>query len=142
MKSYARSLMAALLCAVCAAGCATMKGPTDEEMIQTTLSTVKTALEGKDVKLLMTTFTKDYADPRVGDRATIEKILSENINSSYTENGKVTMEDMKLTFSDDKKSVKVYPIDLSSVMGAVSVEIVLAKTEEGWLISGVNPDGV
>lgn len=142
MKSYARSLMAALLCAVCAAGCATMKGPTDEEMIQTTLSTVKTALEGKDVKLLMTTFTKDYADPRVGDRAAIEKILSENINSSYTENGKVTMEDMKLTFSDDKKSVKVYPIDLSSVMGAVSVEIVLAKTEEGWLISGVNPDGV
>lgn len=142
MKSYARSLMATLLCVVCAAGCATMRGPSDEELIQTTLKNVKTALEGKDVKLLMSTFADDYADPRVGDRATVEKLLTENINSSYTENGKVGMEDMKLTFSDDKQTVKVYPIDLSSVMGAVSVELVLAKKENAWVITGVNPDGV
>ena len=49
-------------------GCAGMgKGPSDEELIRATIDKVKTALETKNIDLLMTTFGDDFEHPEANE---------------------------------------------------------------------------
>ena len=141
-KKIAKSIAVCLLVAVLAAGCASLNKPSDEDMIQSTLNNVKLALETKDVEALMLSFSEGFEHPQVGGKEDLHKMLKLGLESGYADKGEVKIDQVKLTFSDDKKSVAIYPMDLSSSQGSVSVELVLAKEEAGWLVKTVNVDGV
>jgi len=141
-KKFAQSIAVCLCVAVLMVGCASMKKVSDEELIQTTLNNVKTALEKKDIDLLMATFSEEFEHPQVGGKTEARTLLQTGLSSGYADNGEVKLDQIKLTFSDDKKTVACYPMDLSSGAGAIAVELVLAKEANGWLVKTVNADGV
>ncbi len=123
-------------------GCAGMgKKMSDEEMIRTTINTLKTALEAKDLDLLMTTFSEDFYHPEVGGKADGRELLQAGIDAGYADDGQVILDDMEITMNADGTAT-VYPIDLSSVTGSISVELKLQKETDGWLIVEVTPDGM
>lgn len=132
-------------------GCAGMgKGPSDEELIRSTIDKVKTALETKNIDLLMQTFAEDFEHPEVGGKAEARQMLQLGLESGYADEGKVDLSNMQIKINDDG-TASAYPIDLSSVAGAVSVELVLKKYEvtnekgkkvPAWLVKTVNVDGL
>ena len=142
MQNGLRSLALALVFTLVGVGCATLGKGRDEEQIHAAVARVKDALEKKDIDALMTTFSDNYKDPRVGGKAEARLLLQQGLASGYADNGKVNMDGIKVTLSEDKKKATVYPLDLSSSMGAISVEIIFAKEKSGWLVTGVNANGV
>lgn len=142
MQNGLLGLAVALALTVAGLGCATLGKGRDEEEIHAAVARVKEALEKKDIDALMATFSDNYKDPRVGGKAEARLLLQQGLLSGYADNGKVNMDGIKVTLSDDKTKATVYPLDLSSSMGAISVEIIFAKEKTGWLVSGVNPNGV
>lgn len=132
-------------------GCAGMgKGPSDEELIRATIDKVKTALEAKNIDMLMETFAEDFEHPEVGGKQEVRPMLQLGLESGYAEEGKVDLANMQIKINDDG-TASAYPIDLSSVAGAVSVELVLKKYEvtndkgkkvPSWLVKTINVDGL
>jgi hypothetical protein len=131
-----------LLVGVVVVGCATGGGKkTDEEMIRETVMTMKTALEELNLDLLMTTFSDDFYHPEVGGKEEGRELLQMGIDAGYADDGEVFVDDMEITKKEDGTAT-VYPIDLSGPPGSISVELIMKKEANGWLIVGVNPDGV
>ncbi len=132
------------VCAVAAlfvAGCAGMSGPSDEEMIQSTVAKLKAALEEQDIDMLMATFSEDFEHPEVGGKEDARYMLEMGLESGYAEGGEVSTEDMEIEFLDDG-GASVYPIDLSSYAGSVAVELIMQKDEDAWLIRTIEVDGL
>ncbi len=132
-------------------GCAGMgKGPSDEELIRSTIDKVKTALESKNLDLLMTTFADDFEHPEVGGKEEARQMLQLGLESGYADEGKVDLSNMEIKIAEDGTAT-AYPIDLSSAAGSVSVELVLKKYETtndkgkkvpAWLVKTINVDGL
>jgi len=47
------------------AGCAPTPKKSDDDLIKETVATVKTALEAKDIEMLLTTFSEDFSHPEL-----------------------------------------------------------------------------
>lgn len=141
-KKFAQTFAVCLCASLIAVGCASMKKVSDEELVQTTLNNVKAALEKKDIDALMATFSEDFEHPQVGDKTAARGLLEQGLNSGYADNGEVRIDQIQLSFSDDKKTVKAYPMDLTSSAGSVAVELVMAKEDKGWFVTTVNVDGI
>lgn len=132
-------------------GCAGMgKGPSDQELIRATIDKVKAALEAKNIDMLMQTFGDDFEHPEVGGKDEARQMLQLGLESGYADEGKVDLSNMQIKINDDG-TASAYPIDLSSVAGAVSVELILKKYETtnekgkkvpAWLVKTVNVDGL
>lgn len=137
----AKSMSVCALAAVLVAGCAGMTGPSDEEMIQSTVEQLKVALEEQDLDMLMETFSEDFEHPEVGGKEDARYMLEMGLDSGYAEGGEVSVEDMEIEFLDDG-SASVYPIDLSSYAGSVAVELIMQKDDDAWLIRTLEVDGI
>ena len=139
-----RIFLTVALCAVAGlvVGCATTgHGMSDEDMIKSTVTNMKTALETQDIDLLMSTFSDDFYHPEVGGKEEGRDLLQMAIDAGYADDGQVYLDDMEITMKDDGTAV-VYPIDLSGPPGSISVELILKKEAAGWTIIEVHPDGV
>ena len=139
---YGWTAMMMCLVSVVVAGCAGLgKQMTDEDMIRSTVTTLKTALETKDLDLLMTTFSDDFYHPEVGGKEEGRDMLQTAIDAGYADDGEVFLDDLEITMKEDGTAT-VYPIDLSGPPGSVSVELTLKKEEAGWHIIELSPDGM
>lgn len=137
-------IMATVVCMTIAvfSGCSTLGNQmSDEDMIKQTIGNMKTALETKDIDLLMGTFSDDFYHPEVGGKEEGREMLQTAIDAGYADDGEVFLEDMAITMNEDGTAT-VYPIDLSGPPGSISVELTLKKEETGWLIVEVAPDGM
>lgn len=137
-------VLASALCLTAAliAGCATMGSKmSDEDMIKDTVLSMKTALETKDLDLLMGTFSDDFYHPEVGGKEEGRDLLQMAIDAGYADDGEVYVDDMEITMKEDGTAT-VYPLDLSGPPGSVSVELVLKKEADAWRIIEVHPDGM
>lgn len=137
-------VLASALClsAALIAGCATMGSKmSDEDMIKETVLSMKTALETKDLDLLMGTFSDDFYHPEVGGKEEGRDLLQMAIDAGYADDGEVYVDDMEITMKEDGTAT-VYPLDLSGPPGSVSVELVLKKEADAWRIIEVHPDGM
>lgn len=135
------NLLTVTLCiSVIAAGCAGLgKGPSDEELIRGTLEKMKTALETKNIDMLMETVSNNFNHPEVGGKEEARKMLQLGLDMGYAEGGKVSLENTQITIDKDG-TARAFPIDLSSNMGAVAAEVVLTKEKGQWLVTTVNVD--
>lgn len=142
MKHTLYTMAVCLAAGLLVAGCASMgKKMSNEDMIKQTVATMKTALETKDIDLLMTVFSDDFYHPEVGGKEEGRALLQMAVDAGYADDGEVFTDDMEISIKEDGTAT-VYPIDLSGPPGSISVELVLKKEEGGWLITTVNPDGV
>lgn len=124
------------------AGCATTPKKSDDDLIKETVATVKTALEAKDIDLLMTAFSDDFSHPELaGGKEEGREMLEMAVDAGYIDDGEVSIVDMEITKNDDG-TASVYPIDLSGPPGSISVELVMKKEADVWRIVTINPDGM
>ena len=124
------------------AGCATTPKKSDDDLIKETVATVKTALESKDIEMLLTTFSEDFSHPELaGGKGEAREMLQMGVDAGYADDGEVSIVDMQITKNDDG-TASVYPVDLSGAPGSISVELVMKKEGDVWRIVTVNPDGM
>lgn len=112
----------------------------DEDLVKATIDKVKAALEKLDLDMLMEMFSEDFNHPEVGGKEEARYMLEMGIDMGYADDGEVNLDDMEIEIDGDEATA--YPIELSSPAGAVSIEIVLGKEADKWLITGINPDGM
>ena len=124
------------------AGCATTPKKSDDDLIKETVATVKTALEAKDIEMLLTTFSEDFSHHELaGGKEEAREMLQMGVDAGYADDGEVSIVDMQITKNDDG-TASVYPVDLSGAPGSISVELVMKKEGDVWRIVTVNPDGM
>lgn len=111
----------------------------DEAAILSVLNKLKQAIEGKDINLLMETFSEDFEHPMVGGKAEAKVMLEMGIEMGYADDGEVTMDDLEITFNSDGTATG-YPLDLSGPMGSVAVELTLKKEGNVWKIITLDAD--
>ncbi len=147
----AKRLVLCVAAALIVAGCATTgKGPTDEELINSTLQKVKTALESQNLDMLMETFAEDFSHDQVPDKATAREMLDMGISMGYADDGECNLDRVSVSIDPDGETASAYPVDLSGPPGSISVELILGKREievdgkkqKAWLITTINPDGM
>lgn len=112
----------------------------DEDRIKATVAAMKKALEDLDLDALMETFSEKFHHPEVGGKEEAKYMLQMGIDMGYADDGEVYTDDMEIEIDGDEATV--YPIELSSPAGSISVELVLAHEGDKWLITTVNPDGL
>ena len=126
---------------VLTSGCASLgKGPSDEELIQQTLDQWSAGLVEKDVDKLAATISENFSAREADTKEELIDFIRQGIDAGYFEDAEVTREDAEYTIEEGK--CDVYPVDLSSSMGSVSVGIILSKEDGKWLVSGLEVDGM
>jgi hypothetical protein len=134
--------MMCVLVMVLVAGCATGSKKSDEQLVGEQMQVVKKALESKDIEMLFAAVSEDFDHPEVGDKAELKALASAGLDSGYADDGTCDLANMQLTKKDDG-TIAVYPIDLSSPAGSVSVELVFKKDKDNvWRVLTGNADGV
>lgn len=132
--------MAFALVLTLVAGCAGLKKKSDEELIRETMQTIKTALESKNIDLLMTVVSDQFEHPEVGGKAEAKEMLQMAVDAGYADDGECNLDSMEITMNPDG-TASVYPVDLSGAPGSVSVEFVLKKEADGvWRVVGGDAD--
>ena len=139
MKRVALTLAIVLFAAV-VTGCATTSKPTDDEMIQTTIAAWSAGLTEKNVEKFLTSISEDFASDQAEDKATLGDFIKDAIDSGYLEEGEITLTDAQ--YKKEGDTCTVYPVDLASAAGSVSVELVLTKKDGNWLITAMSVDGL
>lgn len=130
-----------LILALAMAGCATMaKGPSDEELIQETLGIWEEGMLAHDVDKIQLAISENFANERVSSKAELGEMNRRIMESGYLEGMEISMENSEQTREGDV--VTVYPIDLTSPAGALSVKLTLTKEENAWLITSLAVDGM
>ncbi len=140
VKSLKWMMMCGLVMAL-VAGCAGMGKKSDEELIGETMAQFKAALEAKNIDQIMTCVSEKFDHPEVGGKEEAKEMLQMGLDSGYADEGEVSLENMQITKNDDG-TASVYPVEASSVQGSISVEVVLVKEGDKWLVSTINPDGM
>lgn len=139
MKRVTLTIAAALL-AVTMAGCATVGGPSDDEMIQNTLAAWSAGLTEQNVEKCLGTISENFSADQSADKAKLGEFIQDAIDAGYLEEAEVSLDSAQYTKEGDKCTV--YPVDLMSAAGSVAVELVLTKEEGKWLITGMSVDGL
>lgn len=123
------------------AGCASLgKGASDEELIQQTLDQWTAGLVEKDMDKFAATISENFKARESDTKEDLVNFVQQGIDSGYFEDAAVSREDAEYVMEEGK--CDVYPIDLSSSMGSVSVGVILTKEEGKWLVSSLEVDGM
>ena len=128
---------------VVAGGCAGLGGPSDEELISAVVEKWAAAMVKPDVDVVLETYSENFSHYEVPDKASLEEFLNQAVEMGYLEDAEVYLEDAETEIDPEAGTAMVYPIDLSSSAGYVTIELNLAKEEDaGWLITGMDIEGL
>ena len=140
-KMVLMSVMAAILTTIVVTGCATgSSGPSDEEMIKMQLDKWSQGLIEKDLDKFMSTISENFSARQAEDKETLKGFIEQAIEAGYLEEAEVSTEDAQ--FSIENGVCSVYPVDLASMAGSVAVELTLTKEDTGWMVTGMDVDGI
>lgn len=134
-KSIAGKMLVVGILAVFAAGCATMRGPSDEELIQNTLNGWKAALENQDIDAMMAFYSEDFTTDRGNTKEELREFFQGAKDQGYLEGAQADLSAAETTIEDG--TAEVGPIYLSSDAGSLDTTLFLKKEEDGvWRIVG------
>ena len=136
-----------VICAILLGACQALKpGPSDEELIMGQVKAMKEALFAGDVEGVLAVFSENFSHYEVPDKETLAEHLKMGKEMGYldeleTHDAEISLEDAQVTIEDD--SASVYPIDATSDMGCVTLELVFKKEDDGvWRIVSGDVEGV
>ncbi len=140
-KTVSMSVMLALLAAIVVTGCATGgKGLSDEELVKLQLDKWSQGLIEKDMDKFLSTISENFSARQAEDKETLAGFIEQAIEAGYLEEAEVSTEDAQFTFENGVCSV--YPVDLASMAGSVAVELTFTKEDAGWMVTGMDVDGI
>ena len=119
-------------------GCATLGGPSDEDMVGGTVAEMKAGMQAQDVDQIMAVYSEDFEGERGGKeelREMMEYILDEGYLDAIeldTENAVAAVDGPTATYG---------PVDLSGDFGSMTFEYKLQKDNDGvWRIIESTPN--
>ncbi len=133
-------VLAALLLVV-SVGCATSgQKLSDEELVRLQLDQWIAGLVEQDMDVFLATISESFSAPQAPDKQALGDFISQAIDAGYLDDAEVSLEDAQ--FAMEENECSVYPIDLMSMAGSVSVELIFVKEDGQWLIGGMEVDGL
>jgi len=125
-------VVAALL--VC--GCAILaRGPSDEELIASTLAEWKAGLVEEDLDRFMATHSEDFASSQGGGKEELGEFIGGVMDQGYLEDAEVNVEDAETTIEGDTATAS--PVEVEGVFGVMVFEMTLRKEDSTWRIIGM-----
>ncbi len=131
-RSVILMLAVAMVAAVLIGGCRT--GPSDEELIGTTMADWKTALVAEDLDKVMAGYSDDYTSERGDGKEQVRQFMATVFEEGWMDNAKVILEEAETAIEGDKATFG--PVKFTSDRGAMAINYTLKKEEESWRIVG------
>jgi ketosteroid isomerase-like protein len=132
-KNGVVSFVVVALMVVLIGGCrTTARGPSDEEMINNTLTEWQGAVTAKNLDAMMAVYSDAYKGSRGEDKAGVRTFMEQAMQMGYLDGAQVNLEGATTTIEEGKATVA--PVSMSTAMGTVTLTIHLAKEEGGWKI--------
>ncbi len=134
-KSVILNLSLAVLAAVLVYGCQTLGvGPSDEQLVNTTMAEWKAAMVAKDLDKLMAAYSENYVSTRGTGKNSVREFMTRAFERGFMDNVEVKIEDAQITIEGDKTVFG--PVELISDRGTFTLEYTLQKENGAWLIVG------
>ncbi len=134
-RSVILNLSSVVLAAFLVCGCQTLGvGPSDEELISTTMAEWKTALVAQDIDKLMAAYSENYVSTRGTGKDSIREFMARAFEQSFLDSVEVKIEDAQITIEGDKATYG--PVEFVSDRGTFTLEYKLQKEDGAWFIVG------
>ena len=118
-------------------GCQILRwGPSNEELINATLTDWKAALIAQDLDKFMAVYSENFVSMSGEPKATMREFMAGVFEEGILDGLEVNLEDATTTIEGDKAEVR--PIKLSTAMQAITVELTLQKENGAWLVVGTD----
>lgn len=136
-KSVIMNLGVAAIIVVLAGGCQ-LGGPSDEELINTTMAEWKAAHAAKDLDGLMATISENYVSMKGGGKDSIHEFISRAFEEGFMDNIEIKIEDAETTIEGDKATFGPVKFvgDGGTLRGTLAFKYILQKEDRTWLIVG------
>ena len=117
-------------------GCQTsiVKGPSDEQLINTTMTEWKAAFEARDLDRLMALFSDDYLSSSGSSKVAMRERMAGAIERGSLDNIEIKIENAQLNLVGDKATFG--PVEITSDRGTLTIEYTLHREDVKWLIVG------
>ena len=132
-KLVIMNLGVAALIVVLAGGCQ-LGGPSDEELINTTVAEWKAANAAKDLDRLMATLSENYVSMGGGGKDSMREFISRAFEEGFMDDVEIKIEDAQITIEDDKATFG--PVEFVGDRGTFAFKHILQKEDGTWLIVG------
>jgi len=132
-KSVILNLSLAVLVAILVCGCQTM-GPSDEQLVTTTMTDWKASLIDEDLDKLMAVYSMNYVSTRGTGKDSMREFMTKAFESNFMDNVEINIDDAQTMIEGDKATYG--PVEFISDRGTFRLEYKLQKEKEAWLIVG------
>ncbi|MHC4243059.1 MAG: YybH family protein [Planctomycetota bacterium] len=124
-----------LVFAVVFCGCQTpAEVPSDKQLIDTTMTEWKAALETRDLDRLMATFSHNYVSSSGSGKVAMRERMAGAIERGSLDNIKIKIENAKIMLVGDQATFG--PVEMTSDRGTLTIEYTLQREDVKWLIVG------
>ena len=114
-------------------GCQTVvEGPSDEELINTTMTEWKAAFEAKDLDRLMVLFSDNYLSSSGSSKVAMRESMAGAIERGSLDNIEIKTQNAQLTLVGETATYG--PVEITSERGTLAIEYTLQKEDGKWLI--------
>ncbi len=135
MKKSVILNLVVLVFAVVFCGCQTpAKGPSDKQLINTTMTEWKAALEAMNLDRLMALFSDNYVSSSGSGKVAMRERMVGAIERGSLDNIKIKIENAQLTLVGDQATFG--PVEITSDRGTLTIEYTLQREDVKWLIVG------
>jgi len=130
-KNTCLTLTAALL--ICLFFCVCQTGPTDEELINTTMNRWKQAIIAQDVDAIMVNYSEKFSSLEAEDKEEMREQLEEAIDEGLLENIDINLKSAKVTISENTAEYVIFGEN-----GELVMDFTLVKEDKNtWSIIGI-----
>lgn len=133
------------LVVVLAGGCATgVRGPSDEELIDTLLKAWTTGIMEKDADKMLATYSEDFShdgyDYEAADKEGLRKFLDYADEEGYLDEVDISFDGSETSIEGDTATISL--IEYVNDQGAVTIELTATKGKAGWLFTDMYIEGL
>ena len=134
-RSVILNLSLFVLAAFLVCGCQTLSvGPSDKELISTTMAEWKATLVAQDIDKLMAAYSENYVSTRGTGKDSIREFMTRAFESNFMDNVQINTEDAQTMVEGNKATYG--PVEFVSDRGTFVLEYKLQKEDANWLIVG------
>jgi len=132
-KSIITKLSVITLMALLVTGClGSLKGKSDEKLIDETMTEWEAAHQAKDLDRIMATFSEDYVSWQGGGKEDLREFIARGIDEGIMDNVEVKTENAVISIEGN--NAKFGPVEFTSERGTFALDYKLQKENGKWLI--------
>ena len=118
---------------ICLFFCGCQTGPTDEELINTTMNSWKQAIIAQDIDAIMEYYSENFSAQEAEDKEGMRELMEEAIEKGLLENIDINLETAQLTITDG--IAEFSHVEIIGDKGEKELEFILIKEEKkNWRI--------